>query len=159
MSFDKLLYNSSSNTLFKAISKLQGDWICGYIIEAQDSAAISSIGNKRSIEYEAVIPDTICQITPLKTINNEAIFEYDVILYEDNEYYVLCCSFPCWYYIHLISEDNVRFKMDSDMSKYIVPNPHIDSKVQKIVGNFKDIAYPSRSNYREFSYDSKTYIS
>lgn len=144
-------------TLYKAISSSNGDWICGYVVVGPDGAYISGFGRKQIIEYEAVIPDTICQLTPLRTINDDIIYEFDVILYDDNEYYVLCCNFPCWYYLHLIEVENEdRFEIDTDTTKHIVPNPHIKSKVKKIICNFKDLSYPFNKGFRDFDSNSNS---
>ena len=158
MSLININNDLSKTILYKAISSSNGDWICGYIIETKDGISISGIGYKQNIEFENVLPDTICQITPLKTINNEAIFEYDIVLYDNDEYYVLCCNFPCWYYLHLIVEEDNKIRIDADSSNHMVPNPYIASKVKKVIGNFKDISYPSNRSYRKFKFDSKSYI-
>ena len=153
---------SLKSTLYKAISSSAGDWICGYVIETIDGVSIAGIGHKQIIECEQVIPDTVCQVTPLRTIKDEAIYEFDIVLYDNDEYYLLCCSFPCWYYMHLIEvEDEKRFKIDDDASKHMVPNPYAESRVKKIVGNFKDLIYPYQKGFRKSNSNSSSnnYIS
>lgn len=148
-------------TLYKAISSTNGDWICGNVIESPDGISIAGIGRNQSIDCELVIPDTVCQLTPLRTINGDAIYEFDIILYDNDEYYVLCCNFPFWYYLHLVEvDDEERFKIDEDASNHMVPNPYIKSKVKKIICNFKDLSYPFNKGFRDLNFDpnSNSYI-
>jgi len=79
--------------LFKAKS-MSGEWVEGfYFLMAWDGVDISCIGieplsaNDYSEIYNScykeVVPETICQYTGINDINDNKIFEHDIVEFED----------------------------------------------------------------------------
>lgn len=89
---------------FRAKSTLSNNWIEGDLVQKLDRKYIS-IGGVDSYEVDA---STISQYVGITDINNNYVYENDVILFEDKRYKVVWSAKCFGYYLSKLYDDSMN---------------------------------------------------